>query len=192
MKKLILLGAVTILTACQSTGNKIAGICQIEQSVSTFENSKLLEFTECWSAKSESVWDMPTIMTGYVWNESNPDSIKLNLVYNGQSGGDSYTGFYGIDINIDGNIYKYKTSGQTILSSSDYNTVSNTIYTKSRNAVTIPLSVFEDMVNKSDVRIRIYTSDGYEDQIFSLAQNGMSKYTRYYIPEYLDIINKNR
>lgn len=178
------------LTACQSTTNKIAGICQIKHSVSTFENTKTVEFTECWNAKSLSVWDTPTIMIGYKWNQSKPELIQMNLTYNSQVGGGAYTNFNGIDINIDGDIYEYETTSTTILSSSDYNSVSNTIYTSSRNAIVMPFSVFERMMGAENVRFRIYTSEGYEDQIFNIAENGMSKYAKYYLPKYLIDINQ--
>ena len=48
-----------------------------------------------------------------------------------------------------------------------YNTITKTIYTTSTNTVVIPLSILEQMLNAKDCRLRIHSSDGYEDSFFS-------------------------
>ena len=97
--------------------------------------------------------------------------MTLDLAYDANTGSSEiYLGFTGIDINVDGKITSYKISDLTILDSSEYNTVTNTIYTKSKNSVIIPLSLLEEMVSADVCRIRIYTSQGYEDAVFRYRQ----------------------
>lgn len=190
-KSVIVIAALS-LTACQSTGNKIAGICQIEESVSTFDKSNEVNFTECWVSAGESVWDIPSFKFGFSWSDKTPESIVLRLVYDSNVGSNAYTSFKGVSININGEISSFDNKSRTVLDSSGYNSVSNTIYTQSRSGIVIPMYLFEKMMTAEDVRVRVLSSDGYEDYIFSMEQNGMTKYAKFYLDDYLAAIEKHR
>lgn len=178
-----------MLSGCVSTSNKLAGLCQIEQTKDQFNNSAQVEFTNCWTATSESVWDIPSYKFGFTWLESAPEKIQMNLTYDSTVSGDAYTNFESVSINFAGAKYRYDNLSNTILSDSGYNNVTQTIYTSSRSALTVPMHVFESMVKSKDARIRIVTSDGYEDYLFHIDENGMTKYTKYYMRDYLAAID---
>ena len=192
MKKALIILFIFTALGCQSTGNKFAGLCQVEEQSDTFTNKMRVEFTNCWVAAGESVWDTPVYKFGFVWLEDQPDIIQVNLTYDSTVGGQSYTNFESIMINIDGNREVTKELSDTILDSSGYNNVSNTIYTSSRAAARIDMRVFENMMISNDVRIRINTSNGYSDYVFHLSENGMTKYAKYDLDKFVTAVNKYR
>ena len=99
-----------------------------------------------------------------------------------------YTSYEGISVNIDGDIREFEASGSTIFDSSDYNTVTNTIYTSSTGVVIVPLDYLKRMVLADDVRIRVNMSDSYEDIIFSIDKKGTASYSRLKFKEFLAAI----
>ena len=153
--------------------NKMAGIGVVTVENSTFDDAKIIKVTPTWLYEDTGSMDNIRTKLGARWTDKTPDYVALDLAYDSNTSGYSeiYLGFTGVDINIGGKITSFKTNNLTILKSSGYNTVSNTIYTKSENSVIIPMSLLEEMVSADDCRIRIYTSQGYEDAVFSIERS---------------------
>jgi len=193
MKRILFIFIASIaLFGCQSTSNKITGMCQIESKIDTFTNSTKIDFTDCWVAASESVWDLPSYKFSFSWVESSPDFIRVGLLYDSTVKSTGYTTFSSVLVNINGQTTTFNDMSSTQLSSSNYNTVTNTIYTASSAGFIIPFDYFEKMVSSDNVRIRVKTFDSYDDYIFSLESNGTMTYARADLPEYLSLIDKYR
>ena len=146
----------------------LAGIGVVTEEVSEFDGARQVRLSPSFLYKKGSMMGVSTKL-GAFWSSSAPDSVALMLSYSSNiSSGSSYVGFNSIDINIDGVKATYTTEGSGKLSSSGYNSVSRTIYTKSENSITLPLSILEKMLGAKDCRLRINTSDGYEIAHFSI------------------------
>ena len=174
MKRLFLLGLLALtITGCASmadVSSKIAGIGTISEEKSTFDDATIITMSPAF-LYAEGEWLGVPVKLGARWSSKFSDHVALVMSYSSNtygSGSDLYTNFSGLDINLDGKISSYETSGYTRHNDSGYNTVSKTIYTESKNSVVVPLSVLKDMVAAKDCRLRINTSDGYIDAQFSI------------------------
>lgn len=170
MKSLLIILVLALLQGCSSMADgmsKMAGLGVVKESVSTFDGSKTIEVSPTF-LYVEGSWGN-TVKLGAIWNSSTPDLVGLVMEQSSSTSsiGRAYIGLQGIDINIDGEIVSYAANSPTKMSNSGYNTVSKTIYTSSRNAVLVPYDVFVKMLEAKDCRIRIKTSEGYEDSLFS-------------------------
>lgn len=188
MKKYIILLSVLFALGCQSTANKIAGICQIETISDSFENSKKVNFTPCLVDAGKGI--SPSFKFSFDWDQTTPSRIGLGVTYDSNIRQDSYTNFESIAIKVDEDILFESNFGRTNLSSSGYNTVSNTIYTTSENRTVIPLELFDKMLKSDNVLIKVNSSDGYEDYFFHTKERGIKKYARFYIDEYYKTIKE--
>lgn len=112
------------------------------------------------------------VRLGALWTSRSPDLVALQMSYGSdvRSAGNAYASLTGMDINVDGDITHWRAGTSTNLDSSQYNTVSKTIYTSSRNAVVIPYSLLQRMVTAKDCRLRIHVDGTYEDSQFSIAR----------------------
>ena len=165
------IAVISALCGCATmadTMSKAAGMGVVRQTHSTFDDATVITAspTVMWAKGS---WGNQ-IKMGARWSSANPDDVALLLAYDSSitSASSAYLGLHGIDINVDGKITSFSAATPTQLDSSSYNTVSNTIYTDSTNAVVIPYALLERMVASNDCRLRIHTSKGYEDAQFSL------------------------
>jgi hypothetical protein len=170
MKYLLLALLVLIVSGCSSMADgmsKMAGLGVVSESKSTFDDSRVVSVSPAHLYVKGS-WGN-TVRLGARWSDSEPDLVALIMEQSSSTStaGRAYIGLQGLDINIDGEILSYDANSSTKLSNSGYNTVSKTIYTSSRNAVVVPYAVFVKMLEAKDCRIRIKTSDGYEDSLFS-------------------------
>ena len=172
---IITLGILVALSGCANMAdsmNKMAGVGVLSEEQSTFDSAKIIKVSPNWLYESQKSWTANSIKLGARWNSAAPDLVVLDLSYDSStSGGATYVSLQGMDLNIDGEKSSYKTEGSTLLNSSNYNTVTKTIYTNSKNSIIIPLSTLKSMVNAKDCRIRIHTSKGYEDSIFSIERS---------------------
>jgi len=163
------------LSGCASMDdsiNKMIGIGVISEEKSTFDGATILVVSPSWLYESKKSWTANPVKLGARWSSTSPDFVVLDLSYDSStSGGATYLNLSGIDINIDGTISSYSTNGSTLLDSSDYDTISKTIYTNSKNSVVIPLALLKSMTTANDCRIRIHTDKGYEDSIFSIERS---------------------
>lgn len=197
MKAIIILtifGILPALSGCAGLAdsmNKMAGLGVVKEETSTFDGAKIISVSPNWLYESKETWSANSVKLGARWSSASPDYVALVLSYDSStSSGSTYLGLSGIDINIDGNKSSYKANKSTTLDSGSYNTVSNTIYTNSKNTIVIPLSVLNSMVNSNDCRIRIHTSKGYEDAIFSVERSDSGQGTALLsIKEFLKRVN---
>jgi len=158
---------VVTISGCVAM-DKLAGMGVVTEEVSTFDNATVIEVSPNSLYDPGSTWGTP-LQLGARWSSSAPNIVALILAYNSNvsRGSSAYLSLTGLDINIDGKISSYSANQPTDLSSSEYNTVSNTIYTSSKNAVVIPYSVLERMIAANTCRLRLHTSKGYQDIDFS-------------------------
>lgn len=176
MKTRCMLTIAVMLTSIGLTGcatmtdamSAAAGMGVVSEHHATFDNA-----TEV-SVSAMPLWAKGSwgnaVRLGAHWSSASPDYVALDMSYqaNANYGSAMYTRLSGMDINVDGEITKWQTGAPTKLSSSDYNTVSRTIYTASSNSVVIPYSLLKRMVAAKDCRLRFHTGDGYEDAQFNI------------------------
>jgi hypothetical protein len=164
---------MSFISACASmvdSMDKAIGIGQVSVEQETLDDSTTVRLSPAFLTDDVSDYGLNSYKLGARWNSQSPDTVYLEPNYDSQAGGNAYTRFEGITVRLDGHSERFDSVGRTNLSSSDYNSVSNTIYTESTGLVPVPLNVVEQMVSVEDVRLRIHSSDGYEDSIFSLAR----------------------
>lgn len=170
-KIVLALSVAFAISGCASmvdSMDKAAGLGVVKQETSSFDNATIVSASPTFLHAKDS-WGS-SVKLGARWSSAAPGVVALVLAYDSDISAPSraYLGLTGIDINVDGDISSHKASGSTALDSSDYNTVSKTIYTSSKNAVMIPYALLERMVAAKDCRVRIHTSKGYEDAEFSI------------------------
>lgn len=163
--------AALTLSGCASitdTMSKAAGMGVVSEKTSAFDNATTVSVSPAvlWAKGS---WGN-RVKLGANWTSAAPDSVALVMAEdsNVTGGAPAYVGISSIELNIDGAKSMYSPGGSTHLDSSGYNNVSNTIYTSSTNAVVIPYPVLQSMVAAKDCRLRIRTSEGFEDAQFNL------------------------
>lgn len=182
-----------ILNGCASMADSMsnfAGVGVISEKQSTFDGSHVIELTPAWLYDPKGSFGN-SYKIGARWNSSEPGFVGLLLNYASTVQGDAYTTFNGIEINIDGSIVKYSAATDTDLNSSGY--VSGQIYTSSDSMVIVPVPVIRDMIAATDCRIRIHSSDGYEDSVFNLDRMpGGQGLARPRFAEFLSRIDQNR
>ncbi|MFC4699356.1 hypothetical protein ACFO4O_04185 [Glaciecola siphonariae] len=192
MKHAILAVLIIALSGCTSVGYKFAGLCQIQESVETFDDANTVTFTKCFSPTGFTMSDVPIFKYGFIWSSNRPEDIIMTLHFDSSVHSKAYTSFEYVAVNMDGRQYRYPARRFTNLTDSGYNNVSNTIYTSSTSSVTIPFEIFEKMNELEDVRLRISSSDYIDDMFYSYKEYGLTKYTRLYMDDYLAAINKYR
>ncbi len=187
MRSLIIFIAL-LGTGCMSTMDKMAGIGQIEVGRSSFDKGRVVTLSKS-NNYTGNDWQFASTRFGAKWQESSPESVIIFLINESRTDNSNfYTSYEGISVNIDGDIREFEASGSTIFDSSDYNTVTNTIYTSSTGVVIVPLDYLKRMVLADDVRIRVNMSDSYEDIIFSIDKKGTASYSRLKFKEFLAAI----
>lgn len=118
-----------------------------------------------------SMWNtsLDAFFLGARWNSEYKDTVVLTIEHRGStSSGAIYLNIKEIDIAINGNITSHTADKATIRTDDGYNTVTQTIYTQSRNSVVVSLNMLNEMVFAEDCKIRIHTSKGYKDSLFSV------------------------
>lgn len=168
----VVLALCVLVSGCAGMADatsRLAGIGVVEEEKSTFDGATIVTMSPAFLYR-EGAWLGVPIKLGARWSSKAPNHVAMIVSYSSSvsAGGTAYLNFSGLDVNIDGKISEYKTSGLTSHDSSGYNTVSRTIYTESQNAVVIPLVTLQEMLLAKDCRLRIHTSKGYEDVQFSI------------------------
>jgi hypothetical protein len=166
----VLVAALT-LSGCASMADasaKVAGLGIVTQEKSTFDNATIVEVSPNWLYDPNGSWGNG-VKLGARWTSKAPELAALVLSYSSNTMGNNpvYVGLKGIDVNIDGSISTFSAGKPTNLDSGAYNTVSRTIYTQSENTVVLPYAILMQMVTAKDCRLRIHTSKGHEDALFS-------------------------
>jgi hypothetical protein len=171
--------------------DRISGMGQISSSTSEFDNSNIIELSmsRVDGTKAEPI---PKTSIGAKWIENDPSTIYIKLNQSSDARqSNSYTLFEKIRVNLNGEITTFEVPNRTVLSSSDYNDVSNTIYTKSVALVPIDISYIRKMLDSENCKIRVSTFDGYEDLTFDTeARNGF-KFARANLKEFMLEVDAN-
>lgn len=159
---------VSACTGMADLSTRAAGMGVISQSQSTFDNETTIEVSPSWLYDPNGAWGN-SIKLGAFWKSSIPEYIGLQMSFSSStSGTDVYLLLKGTDISINGEKYSFESIGSTDLDSSVYNTLTKTIYTESTNRIALPRSLFKRMISAQDVRLRIFTSEGYEDSVLTI------------------------
>ena len=168
----ILIAVLHVSSGCAGmpdTTSKLSGLGVVTQEKSTFDGAIIIEVSPNWLYDPADSWGN-SVKLGAHWSSNVPEYVALVLSYSSNTSGygSTYVGLSNIDINIEGEIKSYSTGKPTNFDISGYNSVTQTIYTESKNTVIIPYSTLERMVNANDCRLRIHTTIGYEDARFSM------------------------
>lgn len=164
---LLAIGSGCTSVADLSTG--LAGLGAITEDISTFDNKRTIDVSPNWLYDPSGGWGN-SVKLGARWSEKYPDTIALTMSYTNSivSASEAYLLINGVDIAVNGESFSFSTDSPTDHDSSGYNTVSKDIYTESRNMVLIPITLFETMLSASDTRLRVFTSEGYEDSVLTI------------------------
>lgn len=173
MKNVWMFVASLVLVGCAGMAdsvNRMAGIGVVSQDHSSFDGSHTVEVSPSWMY--EQGVGVKTVNLGARWTSAVPEYAVMVLQYKSSVGayssGDAYTRITGIDVNVGGEINSFEAGRPTKLDSDAYNIISESISTTSTNQIVVPLSFLYEMVEAEDCRIRVHTSDGYEDSHFSI------------------------
>lgn len=177
MKTLYFLAITALLSACTGmtdSMNQMAGLGAVTTQKSTFDGATVVSMSPNFLVE-KGKWMANQVKLGARWLSTEPNDVYLVLVYESSTNrgsGDIFTSINGLDINIDGKISSYNTSGMTKRDSSDYDEFQRTFHTSSTNVVKIPMSQLQAMMAATDCRLRVRTQSGYEDSHFSVDRNG--------------------
>lgn len=169
MLGLILISVLSLYgcTGMADFGAVFADMGVVRSRVDTFDGATVITVSPN-NTDSPGAWTY-SIGVGGRWTSNAPHLVAVVLEYSSSSAGsNSYTNISGMDVMIDGEKFEYRANGPTDHSNSGYNTVTKMIYTESENRVVVPLDIIKQMISANDCRLRIYTSDGYQDSIFSV------------------------
>lgn len=168
MRILISILLVCSVSGCAAQMDAFAGLGVINEEVSTFDNKRVVSVSPTWVANDGSL-GVASTKIGAIWNESNPNDVLIVLKHDGSTAysTDVYKSYDSLGVNIDGEIRTFKVSGSTEHTSSNYNTVSRSIYTESTATVNMPLDYLRKMVTGNTVTVRFNSTHRYEDGIFS-------------------------
>ena len=157
-----------LLTSCAGMHKAITGQGELTNTVSGFDDARFISVAPSMLVPIDSGLYSTSTFLGASWSSKYPNLIQLDLLHKSSIDfGNAYTNFKMISVNIEGEVTDFKTTGLTDHISSGYNSVSRDIYTESNGAITMTYSYFSKMLQSHDCKIRIHTSDGYEDAYFS-------------------------
>lgn len=163
--------------------NELAGLGVISEEALTFDGVEITKVSPSFLFESARSQGAMAIRLGAHWSDAEPDYVALKFAYASDNGGrgPESIGLEGIEISVDGVKSAYDSSG--------YNTISKTLDMNSMNSVVIPFVVLEQMVNATDCRLRIQTTKGYLDSMFSIERlpNGLES-ARLSLREFITIV----
>lgn len=178
MKKSILLsllavfvgGCVDPVEQISITGNLLAGTYEypdtptIERKVDDFDNSLVmkLNYGKLIDAKGENI---TAVVMGARWDSNNKENMIIRLSFGGNT---DYLNFNRFVVSLDGEKKSFEIRGRTRHESGDYS--DGSIPTTSKAEFRMPIEYLKEMLAENDVRIRIYTSDGYINSYFHHAE----------------------
>ena len=185
--KLLSLTLILFLASCTSftdTMDQLSGTGQLSESYQQFNDSTTYEVSPTWLYRGDHHKGAGSIKLGARWNTKIKEYVALVASYDSTVHGGGYLSISSIEVSIDEQVSEFTSAGLTKYDSSNYNTVSGTIYTSSTSAIAIPIDYFNLMMSAEDVRIRINTSDGFEDSVFSVSrtESGLKTAKAAFIP----------
>jgi hypothetical protein len=147
-------------------GSAFSGLGRISETKSTYDGKRVITVSPAPLYDPNGGWMGVPFFLGAEWNEAYPDTVGLVLQYKSSTSA-SYISFRSLKINVDGKTYTFDSSGNTNYSSGTYNSVSKRIYTESESVIPIPYDLFKQMMSSSNCTLRIGSSQGYVDALFS-------------------------
>lgn len=139
----------------------------LHQQKSTFDGSTTITMSPAYLYDPAQRWGVQGHL-GAIWMSAHPDTVALEIEYKSRVDEPAaYRSITGLDVNLAGKIYSFEALAPTRLESSGYDQVARTVYASSDNVVVIPVALLEAMARSSDCRLRIRTSAGAEDALFS-------------------------
>jgi hypothetical protein len=151
--------------------SKMGGLGVVSEKVSTFDGATIVEVSPQFVHDPKHTgWGFNSYKLGARWNSNSPEYVALIMSYSSSADnvGSIYTSLTGIDVNLNGQKYSFEAGGATSHGNDGWNDLSKTIYTNSQNTVVVPLEFLQEMTVTEDCTIRIHSSDGYEDALFSM------------------------
>ena len=184
MKILILAVFLVIITGCKMPVNNFTGVGEVIVENSKFDQALEVRMTKTHNFSGDEYLALSTQFSAF-WTNSDPEHFILTLEMHGSASSKAYINFNSIKFNFSGEVINFE-AGKTIHTNNYYNIVSNTLYTQSRAPVYLPYSVLEKMINQPEVRIRVLTSEGYEDIIYHVSDSSLKgyKYSKYYLAQF--------
>lgn len=186
----VLCVASVAVSSCASTVSmmdKMAGMGVVTEEQSTFDGATHVEMSPAWLWLDEDKIGGAPFKLGAFWTSNSPNQVGLVFSYESSTNQSRlYTNFSAVELNIDGKLTSYQVEGTTQHDSSGYNTVSRSIYTESSVTVPISFSAFEKMMVADDCRIRVHSTDGWADAVFSVERSaGGGIGAKVYLREFL-------
>lgn len=171
MKHLAVTAAALFVSGCAAMadlGDQIANLGQVSVEQSAFDGSTTVALSPTWMAPAEETGLLtPSLQMGAKWHSDLPDRALLIFAHpSSTSGGNAFTTFTLVEINVDGEIRSFEP-GRTKYDSGTYNTVSRNIYTDSSAAIVVPYDYLKRMISANRTLLRISTSDGYVETNFT-------------------------
>lgn len=165
--KLAALAALTLAVSGCAAMDAMAGMGVLTQRTSSYDGGEVINVSgQSLYAPGDALGS--PFQLGATWLSQYPDSVSLDISYrsNVDMGSDTYANIRELDVRIDGLESRWQAQG-TRLDSTPYNTVSRTIYTTSSTSIVVPLNMLRAMVQAQDCRLRINSSLGADDVLFS-------------------------
>lgn len=185
----IFLLPATLLSGCAGmadASNRMAGIGVIKAEKSTFDGATVVTLSPGFLYNKEKNSIMAnSVKLGARWSDKHPDFVTLVLRHDGGYSAKKYTNIRALEVNIDGEMLRYEATGLTHHSNSGYNSAAGTVFTNSENTVVVPLTVAQRMTTANDCRLRVHTTDGYEDATFSVDRVAGGGTARFYLKQFL-------
>ncbi|MDT0594539.1 hypothetical protein [Glaciecola petra] len=177
------------LTGCLSLVPETTEMCKVKEFRDILTGAKVVNITECWAPVSNATLETPKYQVGFSWSSDHPDKILFISTLYTIDRARTYLNFRDLSVINQDDIKTFKFNDK-LLSDSGYNTLTNNSYTITGSAVTIPFSLFENIVSSKDIKVRITTSSHSEEYDFSGPDIGMANYIMKHIPIYLEKIKE--
>lgn len=171
LTSVVISATLALLAGCAGmadAGSAFSGLGRISEKKSTYDGKRVITVSPAPLYDPNGGWMGVPFFLGAEWNESYPDTVGLVLQYKSStSASNIYISFRSLKINVNGKTYTFDSRGNTNYSSGTYNSVSKRIYTESESVIPIPYELFKQMMNSSNCTLRIGSSEGYVDALFS-------------------------
>lgn len=167
--RLAALAAVALALSGCTAMDAMSGLGVLTQQVNTYDGGQTIHVSgQSLYAPGDSLGS--PFRMGATWLSIHPDLVSIDLSYhaNADIGSNMYATIDGFDVRIDGLESSWQANG-TQYNSTPYNTISHTVYTSSATSIVVPLNMLRAMVDAQDCRMRIHSSLGPDDVLFSRA-----------------------
>jgi len=159
------------LIGCGSTLNEMGGIGILETNIDRLDGATEVTITATPMHNFEG--DVATTRLGASWESEYPDKVFLRLTSaSSVKQSDTYVSFESMEVSISGDI-RTLILNRTLHNSGGYNSVTRDIYTNSSTSVLLDYDYFKLMVTNPTTKIRVNTTNWFEDIDFKKETNGI-------------------